>query len=132
MEPTSALRRIAYLLEADGAETYRVRAFRKAAAAVAATDPERLAELATTGRLRDLDGVGDVTAQVVAEALAGDVPSYLAMIGRISASSAPITHSSTSASFIPAIASNRYGSPFCNETVPTNSTRNVRSAFSSR
>jgi len=80
MEPTSALRRIAYLLEADGAETYRVRAFRKAAAAVAATDPERLAELATTGRLRDLDGVGDVTAQVVAEALAGDVPSYLAKL----------------------------------------------------
>ena len=34
MEPTTALRRIAYLLEREGAESYKVRAFRNAAVAV--------------------------------------------------------------------------------------------------
>lgn len=77
MDPTSALRRVAYLLERNRAETYKVRAFRKAAATVEATDPEVLASLAATGRLRQLDGVGETTARVIAEALEGGVPSYL-------------------------------------------------------
>ncbi|HMD47133.1 MAG TPA: PHP domain-containing protein [Acidimicrobiales bacterium] len=77
MDPVDALRRIAYRLEADRAESYKVRAFRRAAAAVADTDPDRLADLAATGRLQRLDGVGETTARVVAEALAGEVPAYL-------------------------------------------------------
>ncbi len=77
MDPALALRRVAYLLERGQAETYKVRAFRKAAASVAATDPDRLADLARRGRLKDLDGVGDTTAKLVAEALAGGTPSYL-------------------------------------------------------
>src|SRR5271165_7474831 len=77
VDPVDALRRIAYRLEADRAESYKVRAFRRAAAAVADTDPDRLADLAATGRLQRLDGVGETTARVVAEALAGEVPAYL-------------------------------------------------------
>jgi len=77
VEPTVALRRIAYLLEADRAETYKVRAFRRAAAALDDAGPGRVAELATARRLTDLPGVGDTTARVIAEAVAGTTPAYL-------------------------------------------------------
>ena len=77
MDPAAALRRVAYLLEKSRAETYKVRAFRNAAATVDATSPERLAELAAAGRLKDLDGVGETTAKVIAEAVGGAVPTYL-------------------------------------------------------
>ncbi|MBO0731647.1 MAG: PHP domain-containing protein, partial [Acidimicrobiaceae bacterium] len=71
------LERIAYLLERSREPTYRVRAFRNAAAAVASAGPSRVAELAAAGRLTELRGVGDSTARVVTETLAGRVPEYL-------------------------------------------------------
>jgi putative hydrolase len=77
VDPTSALRRIAYLLERDRAETYKVRAFRHAAATLATETPDRIEELARSGRLTSLPGIGDSTATVVKEALAGDEPAYL-------------------------------------------------------
>jgi putative hydrolase len=78
--PAAALRRIAYLLERDGAETYKVRAFRKAAASVDEIDPDRLELLASSGNLKTVANVGDTTARVIAEAVAGKVPSYLEQI----------------------------------------------------
>ena len=78
--PVEVLERIAYLLERQHAETYKVRAFRRAAKALAAVDPSRVEALATEGRLRQIDGVGDTTAKVIEEVLAGRIPSYLATL----------------------------------------------------
>jgi putative hydrolase len=77
MGTAQALRRIAYLLEAHGAQTYRALAFRRAAATVDGQGPAELARLVEQGRLETLPGVGKSTATVITEALSGAVPAYL-------------------------------------------------------
>ena len=77
LEPYDALRRIAYLLERSRAGTYRVKAFRGAAATVLATDPAELRSRAAAGTLTDLPGIGSATEAVIRETLEGELPAYL-------------------------------------------------------
>jgi putative hydrolase len=77
VNPAEALRRIAYLLEAARADSYKAQAFRRAASVVDATPGPELRRLDGQHRLESLPGVGKSTAVVIAEALAGSVPAYL-------------------------------------------------------
>ena len=76
-DPIADLKRIAFLLEAMQEPGFRVRAFRSAAAALAALSPDEIAERASTGRLRQLTGVGEVTERTILESLRGEPPVYL-------------------------------------------------------
>jgi putative hydrolase len=79
-DPVEDLRRIAFLLERTLESSYRVKAFRTAAAALAALPPDDVALLATTGGLRGIKGIGDRTAAVVEQSVAGEEPEYLATL----------------------------------------------------
>lgn len=79
-DPVADLRRIAFLLERSLQSSYKVKAFRGAAGAIAVLPPGRLEKAAAQGELTRLKGVGDSTARAVTESLRGDVPGYLATL----------------------------------------------------
>ncbi|MFE4949701.1 PHP domain-containing protein [Leifsonia sp. NPDC056665] len=78
MEPVAALNEIAFWLERELAPSFKVQAFRKAAAIIAPLGTDEVAARVADGRLKRTKGIGDRTFQVISQAVEGEVPSYLA------------------------------------------------------
>lgn len=77
MEPVDALHEIAFWLERDLAPTFKVQAFRKAAAAIDGVDRSGLEARLASGALARTKGVGSRSLEVIGQALDGAVPDYL-------------------------------------------------------
>ena len=76
--PYDALRRTAFVLERSRQHSRRVEAFRGAAKVVREVGDEEIAARVAGGTLTELPGVGKSTAGVIEQAVAGELPSYLA------------------------------------------------------
>jgi putative hydrolase len=71
------LRRIAFLMERRLADTYRIKAYRAAAATLLTCEPGEVRRRAEQGTLRELAGIGAKTEAVVLDCLGGRVPTTL-------------------------------------------------------
>jgi len=78
--PADALDRIVYLLDRTLAESQKVRAFARARDVVIEVGDAEVERLHAAGKLTELAGIGATTARVVAQALDGAVPDYLAQL----------------------------------------------------
>jgi len=81
------LRQIAFCLERALEPSYRVKAFRTAAAVLDELPPDELASRAAAGTLEQLKGIGKVTALAISESLAGEEPNYLRRVSTLGTTS---------------------------------------------
>lgn len=77
LTPVEALSEIAFLMERQRASSYRVKAFRQAARAVAALSEDVLGEHIAAGTISSVRGIGKSSATVIEEAASGAVPKRL-------------------------------------------------------
>ncbi len=82
-DPAEDLRAIAFCLERALEPTYRVKAFRSAAALVDNLGRAALEQRASAGTLEELPGIGKVTALVISESLLGEEPNYLRRVSTL-------------------------------------------------
>jgi putative hydrolase len=75
--PVEALERVVHLVDRAHDGSHRPRVFARALNVVRETDPDELAARAAAGTLTELNGIGDASARIITEALAGETPSYL-------------------------------------------------------
>ncbi|GGO84869.1 PHP domain-containing protein [Nocardioides phosphati] len=75
--PVAALRRIGFLLERGREDTFKVKAFRSAAATLLPLPADEVAAMAAAGTLTTLSGVGPASAKVIEQAVRGEKPDRL-------------------------------------------------------
>src|SRR3954470_2533543 len=78
--PVAALRRIGFLLERGREDTYKVKAFRGAAAAILPLSDDEVRARVEDGSITKLAGVGASSAKVISAAVKGELPDRLAAL----------------------------------------------------
>ena len=89
-EIAAALEELGTLYERDGADRYRVRAYRTAARAIR-DHPGSVAELAAAGRVKEIPGIGKTLEEKIRTLLeTGDIPSATKLRGKLPAATAEL------------------------------------------
>ncbi len=80
MQPVPALRRAIHYLDRELAPTQKIRAFQRAIDVASQVGADEITARASAGTLTELDGIGKSTAEVISDAVEGNVDGYLARL----------------------------------------------------
>ncbi len=80
MTPEQALLRVIHCLDRAHENGFKAKAFARALDIVRSTPPDEIERRVAADTLKDLDGIGKATAAVIADAVEGREPAYLAKI----------------------------------------------------